>query len=127
MLLSIFNPIYELLLGVNTTTPDYREDIFTSVGTMTAITASALAALFYLVLGLWKPIWHKRSHWLISLAIAIVLGFYFSFAITSKALGTFDHYGFKFGWVNAIYAAITFFLCSLGFKRFSIFAKRTPF
>lgn len=127
MSLSIFTPIYEILLGVNTTTPEYREGIFTSVGATTAITTGVLSAIFYLALGLWKPVWHKRSHWFIFLTIAIILGFYFSFAITSKELGSFDHYAFMFAWVNAIYAAATFFLFSLGFKRFSIFAKRTPF
>ena len=127
MLLSIFTGLYEGLIGPNPDYPEYRAGIFSSVGLFTLISAIVIAAVFYAGLGRWKPVFHRTSHWFLTLVLTAVLGFLFAFLNTRGTLAMTDSYTVQFALFNALYAALYFFLFSLLFKRFSIFAKHTPF
>lgn len=124
----MFTTLYELILGQNND-PIYRDEIFTPVGTITFFAALLLAALFYLGLGRWKAVFHRPVHWVIALAImlAFAYGYAVGYALDRTGEASTDSYMNGFGAVNALYASIEFLLFSILLKRFSIFARRTPF
>ena len=126
MLLSIFTGMYEVFIGANPDYPEYRAGIFSAVGMMTFIIAIVICALFYVALGRWKPVFHKPVHWVITLALVAVIGFVFAYMQAKGTLATSDSYTTRFALFNALYACIYFIVCSLFFKRLSIFAKHTP-
>lgn len=126
LLSSFFTNMYELFVGPNPDYPEYRSGIFSSVGLVTLIVSIVLCGIFY-YLGYIKPIFHKPVHWIITLILAIVTAFLFAYLQTRGTLTVTDSYTFRFAIFNALYAALYFFLCSILFKRFSIFAKHTPF
>ncbi|GAB3315822.1 hypothetical protein GCM10027299_05300 [Larkinella ripae] len=124
----MFVTLYELWLGQNND-PIYADEIFTPVGLITLLFSLALAALFYLILGRWKSVFYRTSHWVITLVVAGIFGYAYAlwYAMDATDAEDTDSYMQGFGGVNLLYALIYFFLFSLLLKRFSIFAKRTPF
>ena len=124
----MFTTLYELILGQNND-PIYRDEIFTPVGTITFFVALLLAAVFYAGLGRWKAVFHRGIHWFIALAIMLVFayGYAVGYALDRTGEAGTDSYMNGFGAVNALYAGLEFFIFSLLLKRFSIFARRTPF
>ena len=126
MLLSIFTNMYELFIGSDPNNSEYRTGIFSSVGLITLIFSVALCLLFYAGLGRWKPVFHKPMHWLATLLLLAASAFAFAFAQARGVIGSTDGYTIRFALFNALYAALYFMLCSLVFKRLSIFAKHTP-
>ena len=127
MLLSIFSPLYECTIGQNNDYPEYRQEIFNSVGILTLIIAVVFCLIFYLALGRWKEIWYNRTHW--SITIVILAGMAFGLALM-QTKGTLhsaiDSYLIQFSSFNALYAVIYFVVFSFLFKNFSIYSKRTP-
>ncbi|GAB3262849.1 hypothetical protein GCM10027347_28860 [Larkinella harenae] len=124
----MFVSLYELWLGQNND-PIYADEIFTPVGLITLLVSIALALLFYLVLGRWKSVFYRTSHWAITLVVAGIFGFGYAvwYALDATGAENTDSYMQGFGAVNLLYALIYFCIFSLLLKRFSIFAKRTPF
>jgi hypothetical protein len=124
----MFQSIYELFLGQNND-PIYVDEIFAPVGTTTTLVALILAAIFYVGLGRWKAIFHRTSHWSITLIVMALFGFFYATYYAKDRTGAddMDSYMTSFGGVNALLAVVLFFLFSLALKNVSIFAKRTPF
>ena len=124
----MFTPIYELFLGQNND-PIYVDEIFTPVGTVTLLVALGVAALFYVALGRWKPVFHRTLHWAIALVTTLIFAYAYAVWYAKDRTGAddADSYMTGFGGVNLLIAAILFFLFSLALKNASIFAKRTPF
>jgi hypothetical protein len=124
----MFKALYEIIANHNDD-PVYETQVFATVGQFTFLLTAILALIFYLLLGRWKPVWEKIGHWLVTIvAIALAAAF---FAIQQAKIGTeeddIDSYMYSFAFANALYAVVFFFILSLLLKRFSIFAKRTPF
>lgn len=126
MLLSIFSPIYELIIGENADFPEYRDGIFDSVGLITFIIAISICLIFYVAIGRWKEIWYTLVHWVITVLLVAAIGFGFAFSQAKGQLGAVDSYLIRFAIFNALYAAIYFMAFSFLFKNFSIFSKHTP-
>jgi hypothetical protein len=124
----MFTSLYELILGQNND-PIYSEEIFGPVGFMTLMLALVVAAVFYVLLGRWKPVFDNIVHWVITLIAVGIFGFGYAlwFALDRTGADETDGYMQGFGAVNALFALIFFFVFSVILKRFSIFAKRTPF
>ncbi len=124
----MFTTLYELLLGQNND-PVYADTIFTPVGVMTLLVTLVLAAVFYLLLGRWRAVFHHTGHWVITLVIVAIFAYAYAvyYALDQTNLPETDSYMQGFGGVNLLYALIEFVLFSVLLKRFSIFAKRTPF
>lgn len=127
MLLSFFSSLYEALAGANNEVPEYREGIFSSVGLLTIFIVLGIAAIFYVMLGRWRPIFAHLGHWIITLVIVALFGFGFAWAQANGSIGSADSYTTRFSLVNGLFALVYFFIFSLVLKRFSIFAKHTPF
>jgi hypothetical protein len=123
----MFTSLYELLCGRNDD-PIYASDVYPNVGLFTLVIAIIAAILFYLLLGRWKPVWDKVSHWIITLVIVIAIAFFLALSQSKSATGEeADSFMYKFSLINALIAAVYFFIFSVLLKRTSIFAKRTPF
>lgn len=123
----MFEFLYELLCRQNPD-PIYATDIYPYVGIFTLLFALVFAIVFYIVLGRSKPIWDKTVHWMITLIILLIIAFSFAYNHAQKVTDeSSDPFFFTFAMVNTLYAFIYYVLFSLVFKRFSIFAKRTPF
>lgn len=124
----MFTTLYELFLGQNND-PIYDQEIFTPVGTITLLVTLALAAVFYLGLGRWRPVFHRGVHWVVMLVIVLIFAFAYAvwYALDRTGAANTDSYMTGFGGINALYAGIEFFVFSLLLKRFSIHARRTPF
>ena len=123
----MFTSIYELLCGKNDD-PVYASDVYPNVGLFTLVFAIVFAIIFYLLLGRWKPVWDKASHWVISLVILLVIAFYLALSQSKSATGEdADSFMYKFAIINSVIALVYFFIFSVLLKRTSIFAKRTPF
>ncbi len=124
----MFTTLYELFLGQNND-PIYVDEIFTPVGTITLLVALVLALVFYLGLGRWRSVFHRGPHWVITLVVLLIFAFAYAiwYALDRTGADDTDSYMTGFGGINALYAAIEFFVFSVLLKRFSIFARRTPF
>lgn len=124
----MFTTLYELLLGRNDD-PIYANTIFTPVGVLTLLVTLALAAVFYLGLGRWRAVFHRTGHWVVMLIIVAIFAYAYAvyYALDQTNLPETDSYMQGFGGVNLLYALIEFVIFSVLLKRFSIFAKRTPF
>lgn len=124
----MFKLLYELITGQNVD-PIYGTDVYPSVGLFSLILSVLFVVIFYLLLGRWKPVWHKTAHWLITLVLLILVLAFFALTQAKAAtqLEAFDAFMYKFAFANVIYGFFYYCLLSFLFKRFSIFAKRTPF
>ncbi|MFD2584928.1 hypothetical protein ACFSR6_20695 [Pedobacter vanadiisoli] len=127
MLLSIFSNLYQLISGVHHSVPDYVDEVYDNVGVPTLIIVVIITAIFYLLLGRWKPVFFKTGHWIFTLLLTAIIAVVFAFTSAIKVIGESDSYMFRFSLMNGILAAILFFILSTVLKRLSIFAKRTPF
>ena len=124
----MFTTLYELFLGQNND-PIYVDEIFTPVGTITLLVALMLAVGFYIGLGRWQSVFHRGGHWVVTLVVALIFAFAYAiwYALDRTGANDTDGYMTGFGGINALYAGIEFFVFSMLLKRFSIFARRTPF
>ena len=127
MLLTIFSGLYELISGANPDVPDYVDGVYDTVGQITLVLLVALAIIFYLLLGRWKPIFYKLGHWIFTLLVIMAASFAIAFVVAHEVIGEIDSYTYRFSLMNAIFSAVAFLLLSTAFKRMSIFSKRTPF
>lgn len=127
MVSSIFSSLYELVTGNNPDYPEFREQIFDSVGLFTVMMSLVVAVAFYAVLGRWKMVWYNLTHWTITLVVCAVMGFVFAYLLTKSELGLVDGYVIRFSIFNTVYAALFFFLFSLIGRYVSIFSRHTPF
>jgi len=127
MLLSIFSTLYELISGINQNIPEYAGEIYDNVGIPTLIIVGIITAIFYLLLGRWKPVFFKTGHWIFTLLLTATIAGTFAFTSAMEVIGTADSYMLRFSLMNGIFSAILFFILSIILKRLSIFAKRTPF
>jgi 4-amino-4-deoxy-L-arabinose transferase-like glycosyltransferase len=123
----MFTSLYELLCGKNDD-PVYASTVYPNVGLFTLVLAIVFAIVFYLLLGRWKPVWDKVSHWIITLVILLAIAFYLAVSQSKNATGEdADAFVYKFAIINSVIAFVYFFILSIIIKRASIFAKRTPF
>jgi len=123
----MFTTLYELLTGKNAD-PTYSTAIFPTVGLFTLIFTFIAAVIFYLLLGRWKPVWEKTTHWLVTIVIiSVVAGFFAISQALSETGEEANAYMYSFSLINALYAVVYFFIFSLLLKKASIFARRTPF
>jgi len=123
----MFTSIYELLCGKNDD-PVYASTVYPNAGLFTLVFAIIFVIIFYLLLGRWKPVWDKVSHWIITLVLLIGIAFYLALSQSKNATGEdADSFMYKFAIINAVIATVYFFIFSVLLKRASIFAKRTPF
>lgn len=123
----MFKTLYELLTGPNAN-PAYRTDVFPTVGLFTLVVSLLTVVLFYLLLGRWKPVWHKLGHWLITMVLLAGFAGYFAIATAKAATEEeADSYMYTFALFNILFAIVYFIVFSLLLKKTSIFAKRTPF
>lgn len=127
MLLSVFSTLYELISGANPDVPDYNDEVYETVGQQSLVLIFIIIVLFYLVLGRWKPIFHKTGHWILTLVLSAVFGFAIAFLNAKDVIGDVDSYMYRFSVMNAVFSAVIFIVLSLPAKLLSIFAKRTPF
>jgi hypothetical protein len=124
--MKLFSSIYELICGVNADYPEYREQLFRSVGLLTIITAFVICFLFYVVLGRWKLIWFNNIHWTLTIFFSALAGFLLAFLAAKGSLQVVDGYLVRFALANAVFCAFSFILFSFLLKKFSVFSKRTP-
>lgn len=123
----MFKLLYELLAGKNED-PVYATDVFPLVGLFTLLFVLVITIVFYLALGRWKPVWDKFIHWIITLIFITGIAVYFALSQAKGATGEdYDAFMYRFSLVNALIAALYFFVFSILLKKTSIFAKRTPF
>lgn len=123
----MFKMLYELLAGKNSN-PAYATDVFPTVGLFTIAFAGVAAILFYLLLGRWRPIWHKTVHWLVTMLILAAVAGYIAVSVAKKATEEdADSYMYTFSFINVLFVVVYFIILSLLLKKASIFAKRTPF
>lgn len=127
MFATLFNFLYELICGENADAPEYGDGIFSSAGLLTLFVILTVAAIFYIGLGRLSNVWHKLTHWWVTLIFSAILGFLIAFLLAKSELGLIDGYLIKFALFNAVFAIVYFALFSFLLKRFSIYAKRTPF
>lgn len=128
MILSVFSSIYQSLVGKNDD-PIYDDKVFPFVGLFTIIIALGFCIIFYLGLGRWKPLFHQLKHWIITLLIVLAVTGLLALQQSKAATQAeaIDAYMVRFSMFNALFAIVFFCIFSLLLKRFSIFAKRTPF
>jgi hypothetical protein len=122
---SVFNFIYETLVG-KTSDPTYREGIFLTIGVATFLINLALALLFYLLLGRWKAVWYKLSHWILTLLLSIGICSLVLSLVTDGEVDVNGEWWMILVW-NTIIATVWYFIFSMLLKRFSIFPKYIPF
>lgn len=123
---TLFRFIYESICGKNQELSDYRSHIYSNVGLLTLIIAIIIALLFYLALGRWRMVWYTRTHWVITVVFAALLGFCMAYSEAKVSIGAVDAYLIQFAFLNAILLAAYFIILSLMLKNFSIYSKRTP-
>jgi uncharacterized membrane protein YidH (DUF202 family) len=123
----MFKLLFEQIIGKNAD-PVYTTDVFPTVGLFTMIFTLIVALIFYLLLGRWRPVWEKLSHWIATVAIISLAAGFFAISHAMSATGEgADSYMYSFSMMNALYAVVFFVIFSLLLKRASIFARRTPF
>jgi hypothetical protein len=127
MLLTLFSGLYELITGSNQNVPDYVSDIYDTVGLITLIIVIIVAAIFYIGIGRWKPVFIKTGHWIFTLIVLMIASFSIAFGTAKDVIGEVDSYMYRFSFMNALFSLVLFLILSFIFKSLSIFAKRTPF
>ncbi len=122
----MFYVLYELLAGQNPD-PTYASVVFPFVGLFTLVFVFVIVVLFYLALGRYKPVWDKTIHWAITLVVLLLASFWFAMINAEAETGESGSYVYRFAFVNVFVTFIYYVAFSLLLKRFSIYAKRTPF
>lgn len=128
MILSVFSTLYEWSVGKNND-PIYADEVFYAVGIFSLVIALGCSLLFYLGAGRWKPLFHQLTHWLIVLLVVALLAGLLALQQSKSATQSTvtDAYMVRFALFNSLFSVACFALFSLLLKRFSIFAKHTPF
>lgn len=124
--MTIFTTIYESVCGSNSNFPEYRSELFGSIGFLTLFASFFICFLFYVFLGRWRMIWFNNVHWTLTIAFSALTGFLLAYLTSKATLRLVDGYLIRFALVNALITAIAFILFSFILKNFSIFSKRTP-
>lgn len=122
----MFSYLYTLLCG-KTIYPEYKDHIYPFIGLFTFLLAFALAFIFYIIIGRKWTVWYKTTHWIITMVVILFIAFAFAFNYAEEETGGNTPFDYTFAMVNTLYAFIYYILFSILLKRFSIFAKRTPF
>lgn len=123
----MFAFIYEWLNGSNPNYPEYRSEVFRSVGLLTVLISISIVILFYLVLGRWRMIWFNTLHWSLTILFAGIIGFMCALLSARSAMDLVDGYMIRFALINGAFAALLFITSSFLIKPFSVFSRRTPF
>jgi hypothetical protein len=123
----LFILIFEGLCGENQSISDYRGHLYGTVGLLTLLIALAICLTFYLALGRWRNIWHTRVDWVITLVACAFIGFAVAFGLSKHSIGSTDSYLLLFSFMSGFLTILFFVILSLIIKRFSIYARRTPF
>ena len=128
MMLSIFSNFYEWCIGSNDD-PIYRDQVFFTVGLFTLLIALVFSIVFYLGLGRWKPVFYKLVHWIIAMVFLAIIAALLALLQSKGATkaNDFDAYMVRFSLFNVLISVIYYIIFSLLLKRFSIFARHTPF
>lgn len=117
--------IRDNLLGIN----GAIGDVFENTLLLSLLVTLVIAILYYLILNRFFTL-NKIWIWGIFLAIAVGLGFliayYFIGTFIYQVPDPIEALGWKFISLSAIYAGLYFYLFSLLFKRWSVFAKFIP-
>ncbi|MBO7463173.1 MAG: hypothetical protein J6T96_11320 [Bacteroidales bacterium] len=139
--------LFDYLDGYDCTTQLFtRYEQFTFYGFTMLLSSIGIAAIYYFAIN--HPRWNHRGHWLLFLALAVVVNFLIGFYFTNDDLTNgnlnspqtscllFDANGnqlilpqdcLMFGLSNAIFAAIFFFIASVAMKFGSRNCKYVPF
>jgi hypothetical protein len=125
--MKLFSLIYELICGANADYPEYREQLFRSIGLLTIVMTFVICFLFYVVLGRWKLVWFNNIHWAVTILFSAVACFLLAFLAAKGTLQVVDGYLVRFALANAVFGAVVFIAFSFLLKNFSVFSKRTPF
>jgi hypothetical protein len=117
--------IRDNLLGIN----DATGDVFENTLLLSLLAALVIAILYYLILNRFFTL-NKIWIWGIFLAISTCLGwliaYYFVGTYIYEVPAPIEALGWKFISLSAIYAALYFYIFSLLFKPWSVFAKFIP-
>ncbi|GAB2947199.1 hypothetical protein GCM10027048_10290 [Hymenobacter coalescens] len=126
-----FRALYEVIGSPQppSETPVYREVIFPNIGLLNLGVTLALLVLFYLVINRWMRVatFSRPSHWSILLVVNAIIAFIIVIAQVNGQNVVSHSYMYWLALLNAIYAALFFFLFSLIFRKLSVNASTTPF
>ncbi len=123
----MFTILYELVIGKNAD-PIYRNTIFLPIGAFTVSIMLVLSFLFYVVLGRWRAVFHRNSHWVWTLLFGLVVVFWLTLSFAQNATGEphVNAYMLGLGGINIGIALLSFVGASLFFRRGSKYARHTP-
>ncbi|MBP3942854.1 hypothetical protein J5U18_04630 [Sphingobacteriaceae bacterium WQ 2009] len=107
----------------------FDEYLYQKYGVTLVISVSLLLCIYYKIMD--KPRFAKLKYWVSALFITVIINFTFlwtnSEAILNAKGFSFDGEYMSLAFVNALYAAILFFLFSLVIKRLSVNNSKIPF
>lgn len=126
-----FRALYEVIGSPQPSSevPVYREVIFPNIGLLNLGVTLALLVLFYLVINRWMRVatFSRPGHWGILLGVNALIAFIIVIAQANGQNVVSHSYIYWLALLNAIYAALFFFLFSLIFRKLSVNASTTPF
>jgi hypothetical protein len=109
----------------------YEDKIYGSVATWMVVSALLAFLFFYYVLGWFRARFSTTGHWLLALAILIILNILLAVCVVgasdAQEAHVFSTDMLQLCLMNALFAATFFFLLTLVFKWWSPNAKKTPF
>lgn len=119
---------YEFFAG-RLSDPVYREAVFQPVALATLLVCLLTALFFYRGLGYWRPGFHRRFHWFVTLGAVMLAAYGAAVWYAGRATGNTATDGPMFGFAlgNLLLAAVSFFLFSLACRKLSVHARHTPF
>jgi hypothetical protein len=124
----MFSFIYELF--GESPNPEYLTSVFPMVSWLTLFTPLVMAGVYYGVINRSSAGWNLVRHWLLLLLLCAIICFSYALIVPSSVLDNANDYlmyDLLFGLCNAILGSLFLFIASVIIKRFSIFAKNTPF
>ncbi|KAA9331437.1 hypothetical protein F0P96_14430 [Hymenobacter busanensis] len=128
---SFFRALYEVigLPQPSSETPVYREVIFPNIGLLNIGITLALLVLFYLVINRYMRVatFSRPRHWALFLGLNALIAFVIVIAQANGQNVESHSYIYWLALLNAIYAAVFFFILSLIFRKLSVNASTTPF
>ncbi|RAK64004.1 hypothetical protein [Hymenobacter edaphi] len=126
-----FRALYEVIGSPQPSSevPVYREVIFPNIGLLNLGITLVLLVLFYLVINRWMRVatFSRPSHWAIMLVLNVIIAFVIVLAQVNGQNVVSHSYVYWLALLNALYAALFFFLFSLIFRKLSVNASTTPF
>jgi uncharacterized protein with PQ loop repeat len=106
----------------------YKTDLFPLVGWSTLGVSLLLVLAFYYVFNsAMRTGMFRTTHWVLTLALAAGLGTFLAYNLSSGRGAESSSYLGYFMVVNMLVAALWFFLFSILLKRWSTYARTTPF